>query len=88
MAISAELVKKLPRGDRRWDDGVQSSAGGSSLVTLRRPLLVLRKKGAAAAGKKADRITSEGVVYSYLHPGGKVGVLVELNCETDFVAKT
>ena len=51
-------------------------------------IVVLRKKGAASAGKKAGRITSEGVVYSYLHPGGKVGVLVELNCETDFVAKT
>lgn len=48
----------------------------------------LRKKGMAAAGKKADRETSEGVVASYIHYTGKLGVLVELLCETDFVART
>ena len=47
----------------------------------------LREKGIAAAAKKADRIAAEGVVASYIHMGGKIGVLVELNCETDFVAK-
>ncbi len=47
----------------------------------------LRKKGLAAASKKAGRIASEGVVGSYIHAGGKIGVLVEVNCETDFVAK-
>ncbi len=47
----------------------------------------LRKKGLAAASKKAGRIASEGVVGSYIHGGGKIGVLVEVNCETDFVAK-
>ena len=49
---------------------------------------ILRKKGAASAAKKAGRSTSEGLVESYIHVGGKVGVLVEVNCETDFVAKT
>ncbi|MBR2052900.1 MAG: translation elongation factor Ts [Clostridia bacterium] len=47
----------------------------------------LREKGIAAAAKKADRIAAEGIVASYIHMGGKIGVLVELNCETDFVAK-
>ena len=49
---------------------------------------ILRKKGTASAAKKAGRSTSEGLVESYIHVGGKVGVLVEVNCETDFVAKT
>lgn len=49
---------------------------------------LLRKKGVASAAKKAGRSTSEGLVESYIHLGGKVGVLVEVNCETDFVAKT
>jgi len=48
----------------------------------------LRKKGLAAAAKKADRLASEGAVGSYIHAGGKIGVIIELNCETDFVAKT
>ena len=49
---------------------------------------ILREKGLAAAIKKAGRIAAEGVVGSYIHMGGKIGVLVEVNCETDFVAKT
>lgn len=49
---------------------------------------LLRKKGIASAAKKADRSASDGLVEAYIHMGGKVGVLVELNCETDFVAKT
>lgn len=48
----------------------------------------LREKGLAAAAKKAGRIAAEGIVDSYIHMGGKIGVLVEVNCETDFVAKT
>lgn len=47
----------------------------------------LRKKGLAAASKKAGRVATEGIVGSYIHAGGKIGVLVEVNCETDFVAK-
>src|SRR3984957_5119815 len=48
---------------------------------------ILRKKGAASAAKKADRTTKEGLIESYIHVGGKVGVLLEVNCETDFVAR-
>lgn len=48
---------------------------------------LLRKKGMATAGKKAGRVTAEGVVGSYIHMGGKVGVMVEINCESDFVAR-
>jgi|UniRef100_UPI004049BD94 elongation factor Ts len=48
---------------------------------------ILRKKGAASAAKKADRDTKEGLIESYIHLGGKVGVLIEVNCETDFVAR-
>jgi len=49
---------------------------------------LLREKGLAAAAKKAGRVAAEGVVESYIHGGGRIGVLVEINCETDFVAKT
>lgn len=49
---------------------------------------LLREKGLAAAAKKASRIAAEGIVESYIHLGGKIGVLLEVNCETDFVAKT
>ncbi len=49
---------------------------------------VLRKKGAAVAAKRSDKETAEGVIHAYIHPGSRVGVLVELNCETDFVANT
>jgi elongation factor Ts len=51
-------------------------------------IVVLRKKGIATAAKKATRVTSEGSVISYIHAGGKIGVLVEINCESDFVART
>jgi elongation factor Ts len=50
-------------------------------------ITILRKKGAASAAKKADRATREGLIESYIHLGGKVGVLLEVNCETDFVAR-
>ena len=53
-----------------------------------RAVEILREKGLAAAAKRAGRIAAEGVVESYIHMGGKIGVLVEVNCETDFVAKT
>lgn len=61
-----------------------SEAGGSEDEAI----TILRKKGIASADKKAGRGASDGLVESYIHMGGKVGVLVEVNCETDFVAKT
>jgi elongation factor Ts len=50
-------------------------------------ITLLRKKGAASAAKKADRVAKEGLIESYIHLGGKVGVMIEVNCETDFVAR-
>src|SRR6201993_2694517 len=55
---------------------------------LEAAIVVLRKKGIATAAKKSTRVTSEGSVASYIHAGGKIGVLVEINCESDFVART
>jgi elongation factor Ts len=49
---------------------------------------LLRKKGAAVAAKRADKETSEGIIKAYIHPGDRLGVLIEINCETDFVANT
>src|SRR6202007_2331961 len=51
-------------------------------------VVLLRKRGISVAAKKATRVTSEGSVASYIHAGGKIGVLVEVNCETDYVART
>ena len=61
-----------------------TEAGGNEEQAIE----ILRKRGMASAGKKAGRVAAEGVVGSYIHMGGKVGVLVEVNCETDFVART
>jgi elongation factor Ts len=55
---------------------------------MEQAVVVLRKKGVSVAAKKAARVTSEGSVTSYIHAGGKIGVLVEVNCESDFVART
>src|SRR6202045_3209879 len=55
---------------------------------MEQAVVVLRKKGVSVAAKKATRVTSEGSVASYIHAGGKIGVLLEINCESDFVART
>lgn len=55
---------------------------------LEKAVELLRKKGAAVAAKRSDKSTSEGLVHAYIHPGAQIGVLIELNCETDFVART
>src|ERR1700726_4295340 len=55
---------------------------------MEQAVVILRKKGVSVAAKKAARVTSEGAVASYIHAGGKIGVLVEINCESDFVART
>jgi elongation factor Ts len=86
-AISAEQVRKL-----REETGAGMMECKTALVEsggdAEKARELLRKKGLAAAAKKAGRAASEGVIHSYIHPGAKVGVLVEINCETDFVAKT
>ena len=85
--ISAQLVKEL-----RERTGAGFTACKDALVEakgdLDQAVTILRKKGQAAAQKKAQRTTSEGLVGSYIHAGGKIGVLLELNCESDFVART
>jgi elongation factor Ts len=55
---------------------------------MERAIELLRKKGAAVAAKRSGNTTAEGLVYAYIHPGSRIGVMVEVNCETDFVART
>src|SRR5690554_3723223 len=87
MAITAAQVKELREktgaGMMDCKKALQEAEGD-----MERAVELLRKKGLAAADKKAGRIAAEGLVDSYIHAGGKIGVLVEVNCETDFVAKT
>jgi elongation factor Ts len=85
--ISAEMVRKLREetGAGMMDCKAALVEAGGDMDKSRD---VLRKKGLAAAAKKAGRTTSEGMVGTYIHPGSKIGVLVEVDCETDFVAKT
>lgn len=87
MAITAAQVKEL-----REASGVGMMECKKALVEtngdMNAAMEWLRKKGIASAEKKAGRVAAEGVVESYIHMGGKIGVMVEVNCETDFVAKT
>ncbi|HEY7442084.1 MAG TPA: translation elongation factor Ts [Vicinamibacterales bacterium] len=87
MTISAELVKTLR--DRTGAGMMECKAALTEANgDLEEAATILRKRGVAQAAKKAGRATSQGVVGSYIHMGGKVGVLVEVNCESDFVART
>jgi elongation factor Ts len=87
MAISAADVKSLrERTGAGMLDCKKALEEASGDLTKAGELL--REKGLAAAAKKGDRIATEGVVESYIHAGGRIGVLVEVNCETDFVGKT
>src|SRR3981189_1248525 len=85
--IDAKLVKELreksgaPMGDCL--KALQEAKGN-----MEDAFVVLRKRGMASAAKKASRTTNEGAVGTYIHAGGKIGVLLELNCESDFVART
>ncbi len=87
MAISASDVKALREatgaGMMDCKKALTEADGNMEKATE-----ILREKGLAAAAKKSGRIAAEGVVASYIHMGGRIGVLVEVNCETDFVAKT
>jgi elongation factor Ts len=85
--ISAELVKELRE---RTGAGFMDCkrALTESDGDLEQAAVLLREKGLAAAAKKAGRDAREGLVSSYIHTGGRVGVLIEVNCETDFVART
>ena len=79
----AELRAKTNAGMMDCKKALTESDGD-----FEKAMVWLREKGIAAASKKQSRIASEGIVSSYIHMGGKIGVLVEVNCETDFVAKT
>ncbi len=87
MEVTAVQVKTLRHRtgagvmDCKW--ALQKSEGD-----VEQAIDLLRQKGLSDAAKKSERVATEGLVASYIHPGGKVGVLLEVNCETDFVAKT
>ncbi len=87
MASQAELVKQLRE---LTGAGVMDCKAALEVSTgdMQKAIEFLRKKGLADAAKKAHRVARDGLVGSYIHPGGKIGVLVELSCETDFVART
>ncbi len=87
MSVDAKIVKELrdKTGAGMMDC---KTALAEAEGDMEKAIDYLRTKGLAAAKKKAGRATNEGLVYSYIHPGGKVGVLVEISCETDFVART
>jgi elongation factor Ts len=87
MEVSAGAVKELREktGAGMMDcKKALAETGGD----VQKAIDYLRQKGLAAAAKKADRVAADGAVGAYVHPGGKIGVLVEINCETDFVART
>lgn len=85
--ITAQLVKEL-----RERSGAGMMECKSALTEANGDIseaeIVLRKRGIASAGKKASRTTKQGLVASYIHHGGQIGVLIEVNCESDFVART
>ena len=85
--ISALAVKELREisGAGMMDCKKALSKADGNLDTA---MDILRKTGIAKAQKKSGRSTKEGMIFSYIHPGAKLGVLIEINCETDFVAKT
>jgi elongation factor Ts len=87
MEITAEMIKDL-----RTKTGAGILDCKKALIESdgdeKKAIDILRKKGISVAGSKFGRETAEGLVYSYIHFGGKLGVLIEVNCETDFVART
>ncbi len=87
MAISATLVKELRdrSGAPMMDCKTALVEAGGDLEQAHK---ILRQKGQATAVKRSSKATSEGAVGSYIHAGGRIGVLIEVNCETDFVART
>ena len=82
-AVVKELRDKTGAGMMDCKKALSETSGD-----LDKAIDYLRQKGLAAAAKKADRAAADGAVGAYVHPGGKIGVLVEINCETDFVART
>jgi len=87
MDVNATVVRELRE---RTGAGIMDckKALAESGGNLEKAVDYLRQKGLAAAARKVDRVAADGAVGAYVHPGGKIGVLVEINCETDFVART
>ncbi len=87
MGIGAKTVKELRdmtgAGMMDCKKALMESEGN-----LEKAVSILRQQGLSKAAQKADRSANEGLIYSYIHPGSKLGVLLEINCETDFVART
>jgi elongation factor Ts len=87
MDIPAETVKKLREktsaGMMDCKNALIEAKGDMALAED-----ILRKKGLSRASRRADRVAEQGLIESYIHPGNKIGVLIEINCETDFVART
>jgi elongation factor Ts len=87
MEITAQLVKQL-----RERTGAGMMECKAALTEAKGDLaegeVILRKKGISSAAKKSSRSTKQGVIASYIHPGAQLGVLIEVNCESDFVART
>ncbi len=85
--VSLDLIQKL-----RDISGVGMMDCKKALIEsdgdIDKAVELLRKKGAAVAAKRSDNATAEGLVHAYIHPGAQIGVLLEINCETDFVART
>ena len=85
--ITAALVKQLR--DKTGAGMMECKAALTEANgDMEAAITLLRKRGLASAAKRAGRTTSQGVIGSYIHMGGKIGVLVEVNCESDFVART
>ena len=86
MTITLEVVRQLREktgaGVTNCKEALEESGGD-----LNKAIDVLRKKGIDTARKKVGRVTKEGCIESYIHPGNKIGVMIEINCETDFVAR-
>lgn len=78
-----ELREKTGLGMMDCKKALEENSGN-----IEKSIEALRKKGAAVAAKRSDKVTSQGTICSYIHPGDQIGVLVEINCETDFVART
>lgn len=82
-ALVKELREKTGAGMMDCKKALESVQGD-----MEKAITVLREQGIAQASKKSQRVAKEGIIYSYIHPGDRLGVLVEVNCETDFVART
>ena len=87
MAVTTEMIKELRQltnaGVLDCKKALEASDGD-----MEKAAAYLKEKGLVAAAKKADRVAADGLVEAYIHPGAKLGVLIEVNCETDFVART